>query len=228
MPSKSLVVFDLDGTLVDTAPDLAATMNVILSREGLGELAPASVRLMVGRGARVLMERGLDAAGVVPDTARLDRLVVDFLAVYEQRIALESRPFPGAVEAVEALVGNGALLAICTNKPERLSKLLLAELGLGEHFVSLIGGDSLTRRKPYAEPLLEAIARAGCTPAETVMVGDSVTDIQTARAAGVPVVGVSFGYSETPMGELGADAVIDHFDELSPAIAKLRERASPA
>jgi phosphoglycolate phosphatase len=183
---------------------------------------------MVGRGARVLMERGLDAAGVVPDTARLDRLVVDFLAVYEQRIALESRPFPGAVEAVEALVGNGALLAICTNKPERLSKLLLAELGLGEHFVSLIGGDSLTRRKPYAEPLLEAIARAGCTPAETVMVGDSVTDIQTARAAGVPVVGVSFGYSETPMGELGADAVIDHFDELSPAIAKLRERASPA
>jgi len=226
MPSKSLVVFDLDGTLVDTAPDLSAAMNVILSREGLGELAPASVRLMVGRGARVLMERGLEAAGIVPDSARLDRLVDEFLAVYEQRIALESRPFPGAIEAVEALASNGARLAICTNKPERLSELLLGELGIREHFVSLIGGDSLMRRKPFAEPLLEAIARAGCTPAETVMVGDSVTDIQTARAAGVRVVGVSFGYSETAMADLGADAVIDHFDELGPALAKLGMRAS--
>ena len=221
MPSENLVVFDLDGTLVDTAPDLAATMNEVLAREGVGELDPASVRMMVGRGARALIERGLAAAGVGADEDRLERLVTDFLGIYQQRLAVESEPYPGVLEALEALRSSGTLLAVCTNKPMHLSDILLREVGLREQFSALVGGDSLARRKPHPDPLVEAIKRAGGAPEGTVMVGDSITDIETARAVGVPVIGVSFGYTERPMSELHPDRIISHFDQLEAALQSL-------
>ncbi len=221
MPSKNLVVFDLDGTLVDTAPDLAATMNIILAREGLEKLDPSSVRLMIGRGARALMERGLEVAGVEPTPPLLERLVADFLTVYEDRVAIESLPYPGVISALEALQASDTLLAVCTNKPAHLSEILLTELGLRGHFSALIGGDSLPRRKPHPDPLLEVISRAGGIPQKTAMVGDSIADIDTARAVGVPVIGVSFGYTETPMVELRPDRMINHFDQLPAALQSL-------
>jgi phosphoglycolate phosphatase len=222
MPSRDLVVFDLDGTLIDTAPDLARIMNAILTREGLAALDPDSVRQMVGSGARALMERGLAAAGIAPDDSLLDRLVYEFIEIYQGDIAIDSRPYPGMVDALDRLRARGARLAVCTNKPERLSRLLLAHFDLDDRFAAVVGGDTLARRKPDPDPLIEVIARARGAPGRTVLVGDSITDIKTARAAGVPVIGVSFGYTEIAMKHLGADAVIDHFDELDAALVAVR------
>jgi len=222
MPSRDLVVFDLDGTLIDTAPDLARIMNAILTREGLAALDPESVRQMVGRGARALLEHGLAAAGIAPDDSLLDRLVYEFIDIYQGDIAIDSRPYPGMVDALDRLRARGARLAVCTNKPERLSRLLLAHFDLDDRFAAVVGGDTLARRKPDPDPLIEVIARVRSAPGRTVLVGDSIIDIKTARAAGVPVIGVSFGYTEIAMKDLGADAVIDHFDELDAALMAVR------
>lgn len=221
MPHPLTVVFDLDGTLVDTAPDLTATMNEVLAELGRPPLAVDSVRLMVGRGARLLISRGLAASGDPVGEAELDRLVERFLIRYETRIAEASRPFPGLEDALNALSGQGAVAAVCTNKPERLSLLLLEALGLASRFSAVVGGDSLDVRKPDPRHLVATIERAGGIAAQAVMVGDSATDRDAARAAGVPFVGVSFGYTETPMAELGPDILIDEFSELPAAVARL-------
>jgi phosphoglycolate phosphatase len=213
-----LIIFDLDGTLVDTAPDLAEAMNAVLTRHGYGALPAQSVRLMVGRGARVLLELGLKANGACINNEDIDQLVVEFIQIYEENLTVKSRPFEFVEQTLDGLLGRGWTLAVCTNKPEKLSKLLLTELHLRDRFSTVVGGDTLAVTKPQAEPILEVMSRCQAKPIDTIMVGDSITDINAARNAKIPVIGVTFGYSETPIKDLGADLIIDGFQELAAAI----------
>lgn len=217
--TRKLAVFDLDGTLADTAPDIMATLNVLLSREGLPALPVSAARTLVGAGARALLQRGFAAAGAPLSAERLDTLFEDFLIHYAENIAHGSTLFPGVLPALEALSGAGWHFAICTNKPERHSKLLIEALGVAAHFPTIAGRDTFPFNKPDPRHLTETIAAAGGETSRAVMVGDSHTDVATARAAGIPVVGVTFGYTDTPMAELAPDIVIDHFDALPGALA---------
>jgi phosphoglycolate phosphatase len=215
------VVFDLDGTLVDTAPDLIAVLNDLLADEGLPALSLYEARPMIGRGARALIERGFAAAGVALDQPTRNRLFEAFISAYRMRIAKESVPFPGAVAALDELKHGGARLAVCTNKPTGLSLMLLEALGLAARFAAIIGPDTAPAAKPDPRHLLSAIAQAGGSAGRSLMVGDSATDADAARAAGVPLILVSFGYTETPARELGPDILIDSFDDLTAACARL-------
>ena len=221
MNKRPIIVFDLDGTLVDSAPDLAATMNELLRRRGRDRLALPQVRSMIGRGAKVLMQLGMTATGTPASPSELDEMFDEFIAYYGQNIANDSRFYPGVPEALDRLDARDFTLALCTNKPESLARGLVQALGIEDRFASLLGGDSLAVRKPDPEHLLKTIALAGGDGAPALMVGDSVTDVSTARAANLPVIGVSFGYTETPMVELAPDQVIDHFDELDGAISEV-------
>jgi phosphoglycolate phosphatase len=220
MPAPT-IVFDLDGTLVDTAPDLVDTLNVILAREGLPPVPFADARNMIGGGARLLIERGLKAEGRSGSVAEVDRMYGDFVAYYSDHLADRSLPFPGVVAAIERLAGRGCRFAVCTNKLEWLSVRLLGALDLSRHFAAVCGQDTFGVQKPNPEILLRTIQQAGGSPARSVMVGDSASDIDVARAAGVPVVAVDFGYTETPVSLLGPDRVIDHFDKLPAAVFEL-------
>jgi phosphoglycolate phosphatase len=222
------VVFDLDGTLVDTAPDLLATLDWLLDREGLPRLPYEAARNLVGGGARSLIERGLAAEGRRLQPKQIDLLVADFVAEYSAHIADRSRPFPGLEAALDALAGAGCRFAVCTNKLERLSKQLLDKLGLSRRFATICGGDTFGMQKPDPELLHRTIARAAGIGATTVMVGDSIADVALARAAGVPVVLVDFGYSEIPVAALGADRVISRLGELPAAVLDLVPMAAAA
>jgi phosphoglycolate phosphatase len=215
------VVFDLDGTLVDSAPDLVATLNIIFARNGLPPVAYDAARNMVGGGARALITRGLQAEGRSLAPADVDRLVADFIDHYAAHIADHSRPFPGLDAALDALAAGGCRLAVCTNKLEWLSRRLLDALGLSQRFLAVCGADTFGLRKPDPELLQRTLARAGGSPDCAVMVGDSINDIATARAAGVPVVAVDYGYTETPVDELGPDRVISALSELPAAVFDL-------
>ena len=216
-----LLVLDLDGTLVDTADDLIATLNVVLAGEGLRPMSRADAGSLLGAGAKAMIERGFRLAGEPLDGATLDRLFAAYLPIYEGRIAERSRPFPGAVPALDRFAAAGWKLAVCTNKLEGLSRRLLDELGLASRFAAICGGDTFPVRKPDAGHLLGTIARAGGDPSRTVMVGDSATDVNAARNARVPVVGVTFGYTDAPVATFAPDAVIDRFDDLWDAVAAL-------
>jgi phosphoglycolate phosphatase len=225
MPA-STVVFDLDGTLVDTAPDLVDTLNAIFAREGLSAVPYGAARNMVGGGARLMIERGLQAEGRALPAEEIDRLCRDFVDHYAAHIADRSRAFPGAQAALEMLAERGCRLAVCTNKLEWLSVRLLEMLGLSRHFAVVCGADTFGMPKPHPRILLGTIERAGGSPAKTVMVGDSATDIATARAAGVPVIAVDFGYTEVPVAELHPDRIVSHFKELPTAVFDLLTAAS--
>lgn len=214
------VVFDLDGTLVDTAPDLCAALNHALGVLGRPGVPAADVRHMVGHGARKLLEKGLAASGDATP-ALVEAGVPPFLAYYADHVADGSRPYPGVEAALAALAAAGCGLAICTNKPQALAAALVTALGWDGRFAAVIGFDAVPRPKPDPGHLFAAIAAAGGEPATTVFVGDSITDTATARAAGVPVVAVSFGFSDRPAAELGADLVIDDYAELLPALRRL-------
>jgi phosphoglycolate phosphatase len=242
------VVFDLDGTLVDTAPDLVATLNVILGREGLPPVPYQAARNMVGGGARMMIERGLTAqvgqARVALDRAKpgqarvsvgrtfaaaqLDRLVRDFIDDYSAHIADRSRPFPGLEDALDELAARGCRFAVCTNKLEWLAVRLLDALGLSNRFVAICGADTFGLQKPNPELLRRTILRAGGHADRAVMVGDSISDIAAARAAGIPVVAVDYGYTETAVGELGPDRVISALPDLPNAIFDLLGTGGPA
>ena len=215
------VVFDLDGTLAETAPDLAGAMNAVLAASGRPALPVAHVRHMVGRGARVLIETGFAATGGPVDSSRMDELFEMFLKHYESHVADTSHLFNGARATVEALGADGHLLGICTNKPIGLTELLLAKLDFRAPFKSVRGADSATYRKPDPRHLFDVIDEMGGDRTRAVLVGDSETDAKTARAAGVPCILVSFGYTEIPVRDLGGDAIIDGFDELPDAIGRL-------
>jgi phosphoglycolate phosphatase len=214
------IVFDLDGTLVDTAPDLCAALNHALGVLGRPAVPADDVRHMVGHGARKLLEKGLAATGTMtPDLVEAG--VAPFLAYYADHIADGSRPYPGVEAALSALAVAGSRLAICTNKPFALSKALVSALGWDGRFAANLGFDSVPAPKPDPGHLFAAIAAAGGDPATTVFIGDSITDTTTARAAGIPVIAVSFGFSDRPVADLGADLVIDHYDQLLPALRRL-------
>jgi len=215
------IVFDLDGTLVDTAPDLLASLNVLLAREGLDPVDPVAGRTMIGGGIKRLIEKGLAQQGGVFAPAHVDELFSVYIAHYAAHIADLSRPFPGVEAALDALAGRGDRLAVCTNKLAWLSVRLLERLGLAERFDAICGPDTFGIRKPDPEALRQTVRVAGGTLADAVMIGDSATDIRTARAAGVPVIAVDFGYSEVAVTDLGPDRVISHFDALPAALAAL-------
>jgi phosphoglycolate phosphatase len=225
LPAMShTIVFDLDGTLVDTAPDLVATLNAVLAREGYGSVAYDDARTMIGGGARHMLARALSRQGGPAKAAEIDRLFADFIPYYAAHIADHSRPFPGLEPALDLMAGEGARFAVCTNKLEHLSVLLLERLGLAARFSAVCGQDTFGVAKPDPELLRQTIARAGGDVGSAVMVGDSAADVTLARAAGVPVIAVDFGYSDVPAPLLKADRVIGHFDELPGAVAALLSR----
>jgi phosphoglycolate phosphatase len=224
--NDSTVVFDLDGTLIDTAPDLLRALNQVLDLEGLAHPAEAVVRGFVGHGARALIEKATGAAGAHYTETRLDQLTAAFLDFYAADIAALSRPFPGAVAALDALAEAGARLAICTNKRTGLSVQLLETLGLAARFAAIVGADSVAARKPDAGHFLETVSRSGGAGAPSLLIGDTDTDAVTARAAGVPFVLVRFGYGDADAiaRTMGADAIIDSFEELPALTRTLLER----
>lgn len=215
------IVFDLDGTLVDTAPDLLEALATSLREEGAAPLPFDQGRDLIGAGARALVERGLRAAGKTVTKERADHLHAVFLDHYAAHIADRSRPYAGAVEALVRLKAEGRRLAICTNKTEALARQLLDALELTPHFDAIVGGDTFPLSKPHAEPLLGAIERAGGSAARAIMVGDSGTDVAAARNAETPVIVTTFGYTEIAARDLGGDALIDRFDELDEAIRRV-------
>jgi phosphoglycolate phosphatase len=215
------VVFDLDGTLVDTAPDLIDTLNVVLVNEGLPPVEYAKARTMIGGGARRMIEAGLTLEGRTAAPSEIERMLQDFIAHYAAHVADRSRAFPGLDDALDQLAAAGCRLAVCTNKLERLSRLLLDALGLTARFGAICGPDTFGIPKPNPEILRRTITAAGGRVAGAVMVGDSGTDIETARAAQVPVVAVDFGYSDPPVAKLKPDRLIGHFSELVPALMEL-------
>jgi phosphoglycolate phosphatase len=219
---RPLLVFDLDGTLADTAPDLVRTLNVILGREGLQGVPLEEARSFVGGGARALIQRGLAVQGVSASESRVDEMLAAFMAHYEAHIADNTALFPGVAEALDRFEAAGFCFAVCTNKAEHASVLLLGALGIESRFRAVCGKDTFAVFKPNGEALLQTIARAGGDPAKAVMVGDSQTDIDTARNARVPVVAVNFGYSKEPVIRFEPDAVIGHYNELWDAVAALQ------
>lgn len=215
------LVFDLDGTLVDTAPDLSGAMNAVLRAHGRPPVPPAEVRHMVGRGARALIERGFAATGAAACEAELDAHMAAFIAHYGAHIADESAAFPGAVAALTRFQAAGHALGICTNKPEGLTHALLEALDLKRFFPTIVGADTLPTRKPDPMVLLKTIERMGGVPTRAVMIGDSEVDAETARMAQVPFVIFTHGYSAFDPATFGADALIHTFDELPGALAAI-------
>jgi phosphoglycolate phosphatase len=221
MNALATVVFDLDGTLVDTAPDLINALNFVLNREGLPAVPMKSARNLIGAGARKLIERGLELDGRQAGLDDITRLTNDFIDHYAAHIADESRPFEGLEGALDDLSARGYRFAVCTNKLEWLSKLLLDELGLSTRFSAICGADTFGVSKPNPAILQQTVARAGGRLASTVMVGDAGADVGVARRANVPVIGVEFGYTDVPMADLKPDRLIGHMSELPAAVESL-------
>jgi phosphoglycolate phosphatase len=212
------IVFDLDGTLVDTAPDLAAAANHVFGLIGLAPVPPAELHPMIGRGSRAMIEEGLRLHGVVKTPDEVSRLHELFFPYYADNIAVLSRPFEGIPALLEALSRAGARLAVCTNKFEALSRSLLRQLGLDHRFAAIAGRDTFDVFKPAPGHLTRTIAMAGGWPERAVMVGDSEVDIATAAAAGVPSIAVTFGYTSVPVRDLKPTAAIDHYGEFMGAL----------
>lgn len=215
------VVFDLDGTLIDSAGDIADVLNDCLSQESLPTFAEPAVVSMIGGGAKLLVERAFERLGRRDDTILIDRVFEKFADRYEALGAGRSTVFPGALDVLARFTEEGRRLAICTNKPAHITARVLDQLDLTKWFSAVVGETPHLARKPDAAMLLAALDKLGASPADAVMVGDSAADIGTAKAARVRCVAVSFGYTTIPPRDLGADAVIDHFDELPAVLARL-------
>jgi phosphoglycolate phosphatase len=223
--SQPVIVFDLDGTLIDTAPDLIATLNVVLAGEGLPPVPYDQARVLIGGGAKVMIARGLAAEGRSAPPDRLNKLFVEFIDYYSAHIADQSRPFPGLERALDRLADRGFNFAVCTNKLEALSRKLLDILGLTSRFSFICGQDTFGVPKPDPQVLRKTIAAASGHEKDAVMVGDSETDVATARAAGIPIIAVDFGYTPRPIAEFRPDRLISHFDDLPGAVAAIRHRS---
>ena len=217
---QPIVVFDLDGTLVDTAPDLLDSLNLSLLAGGLDAVDEAGFRRFVGHGGKVMIERAFAARQRLLAADEHDRLLGIFMEAYTKGIPGRSQPYPGVVEALDRLRGAGYAMAVCTNKYEANSVALIEALGLGGYFAAICGQDTFAFRKPDPRHLVETVARAGGDPNRSVMVGDSQTDIDTAKAAGIPVVAVDFGYTDRHVREFDPSRVISHFDELTPELVE--------
>ncbi|MGO1304833.1 HAD-IA family hydrolase [Sphingomonas parapaucimobilis] len=219
----SIVGFDLDGTLLDTSGDLTAAVNHALGSIGRAPLTVEAVKPMIGGGARAMLQHGLDATGGY-DAETLDRLHRVLLDYYEAHLAVHTVPFPGAIEALDELAARGVTLGIMTNKLERLARSILGELGLTDRFASIIGGDTLGVAKPSPKPIRALVKQCGGGTA--AFVGDSIFDVQAARAAGLPVIACSFGFLSQPVEALGAGAIIDSYGELIPTLTRLSPSAT--
>lgn len=213
------VLFDLDGTLIDSARDIAEALNRVLADEGLRTVSLDETRAMIGDGARVLIERGLARAG--GDPGRAAALLPRLLAEYERQGALHTRPYPGVVETIEALRARGLRLAIVTNKPEAATHAALAELALAPLFEAVVGGDTLPQRKPDPAPVREALRRLGIGPERALMVGDNHHDVHAGQGAGLPVIAVTYGYAHGRPEDFGAQGLVDRFEDLVAAIEAL-------
>ncbi len=218
MFKDATIVFDLDGTLVDTAPDLTNALNDMLTLRGHAPVSSEAIRDYVGYGARVMIEQALARAGAQGD---VERMLAEFLGYYEENLARESRPYPGALAALDRLAAQGATLAICTNKRERLSRRLLQELEMADYFSAIAGRDTFPVAKPDPGHLRGVIALAGGDPARSVMIGDSDVDLRTAEAASIPIILVSFGYGPLPIDRSASGGMIDRFDEIEGRAAAL-------
>jgi len=215
------VLFDLDGTLIETAPDLCCALNHTLVKAGRECVELGQVRHMIGDGARVMLRLGLEATGRAPDDDEIEQWFAALLDYYWDHVADKSFAFPGVRPALDRLRAAGLKLAVCTNKPRRLSNRLFEQLKMSHYFDAVLGGDSLPVRKPHADHILGTLEAIGVASDRAVMVGDSANDLYVARNAGIPVILVTFGYTTVPVQDLGADALIDHFDQLLPALNKL-------
>jgi phosphoglycolate phosphatase len=221
MSLPPIVVFDLDGTLAETAPDIMRTLNVILEREGLPALPIERARELVGAGARALIERGFKVSGRPLGPEKLELLFEDFLTIYADAVAPNSFIHDGVIGALDTLAAEGFVFGVCTNKPILHTRLILDHFSITDRFAAIAGRDSFPFFKPDPRHLTQTIAEAGADPRRAVMVGDSHTDIATARAAGLPVVCVPFGYTDVPIESLSPDLVIQHFSELPQAVRQL-------
>jgi phosphoglycolate phosphatase len=220
LPQRA-VVFDLDGTLIDSAEDLADALNALLAEEGLPALGSAAVKGMVGDGAGALVQRGFTAASGRDPGAALPALTERFVARYHANAVSRTRPYPGVPETLRALRDQGVRLGICTNKPAVVTRRILEALALAPLFDAVLGGDGVARRKPHPDHLHAALEQLKAAPAEAAMVGDSPNDVAAARGARVPVVAVAYGYTRVAPEALGADLVIGRFEALPDALRRL-------
>ena len=205
------VIFDLDGTLIDSAPDIHAAANRVMMGHGIAPFTLEEARSFVGHGALIFIERCLVARGREAETDLRDQLLTDFLALYESAVHLTTL-YPGVASCLETLTKDSLRLAICTNKPEGPTRAVLSHLGIQQQFGVIIGGDTTPRRKPDPLPLLQTIERMKAT--QVVFVGDSEVDAETAQRAGVPFALYTEGYRKTPLDQLRHDAAFDDFAEL--------------
>ncbi len=212
------IAFDLDGTLVETHRDLVGTLNRMLVREGLPTVPMEGAADLIGGGARALLEHGFAAAGASVEDATRPELFEAFIADYIEHIADHSRPYDGVVETLERLAARGAILCVATNKRSDLSERLLGALDLTRHFAAIVGPDRVSARQPNGAHIIEAVTSVGGDPARAIMVGDAAPDIGAARDAGAPSIGVTFGYTPTPMEALEPDVIVDTFEDIEEAV----------
>lgn len=218
------IVWDLDGTLVDSAPDLAAALNAVLDKRGFAGHSLTMVRTMIGNGVSILVERGFNAVGVRLEAGQLADLVSLFVQEYMSCATDRTRPYPLVVEALEQLREMNIPMGVCTNKPEAISRHILDSLNLSAYFSSLIGGDTTSARKPDPLPLLTCLRELATVPEAGFMIGDSAVDVTTARAAGVTVGVVPWGYSSGPVADLGADFVLRDLADLPELLRKVKNK----
>ncbi|VAX06378.1 Phosphoglycolate phosphatase [hydrothermal vent metagenome] len=217
------VIFDLDGTLVDSARDLSAALNHVLRQASRPEIALSEVRHMVGDGARALIIKGFSETGHLPESGEIDAIQDEFLSYYSDHITDQTLIFPGARHVIETLTEMKIPLGLCTNKAIKLTEKIMAEFNLADYFSAITGGDSFDYRKPDPRHLTSTLEIMKVEPERAIMVGDSRNDIIAAQRAGIPVIGVSFGYSKTPIAKLNPDIIIDHYDDFLFSLGKMSE-----
>jgi len=217
----SAIIFDLDGTLVDSAPDLAAALNHVLRQAGRPEIAAAHVGYLIGDGARAMIIKGFSASGTVPDETGTEAILQEFLSYYQQNITRYTTIFPEALNVIKRLVTMGIPLGLCTNKALGFARKLVTEIGLAPYFTVMTGGDSFDYQKPDPRHLIGTLDMMNCPRERAVMIGDTANDIIAAQKAGVAVIGVSFGYSTTPVTAFRPTVVIDHYNSFFDALAKI-------
>ncbi len=221
LPTDLTVIFDLDGTLIDTAPDIIASLNVAFKEAGHAQVELTKLRPFVSRGARIMIEEALRCIETEAVETQVDVLLDRLLEDYWVNIDRFSRPYDGVIEVLEALIASGATLGVCTNKREAPALELLKRLDMLKYFPAVLGADSVPAHKPDPAHLTQTISRAGGNENRCVMIGDSDTDVKTAKAAGIPVIVVDFGYTDVPPENLGGDILVSHYHEIPGALAQL-------
>jgi len=221
MATVDAIAFDLDGTLINSVPDVRAAINRLLVSEGRSEISLEQTLSLVGQGARVMMEQAMTLGGVAPAPDALDRIVETYIGFYKDHPADLTTIYPGVVEVLESLAARGIPMAICSNKPFVMTKLVLKTLGLDQYFDAVTGGDNVPHRKPDGRHVIHTLDLMGGRHTHAVMVGDSETDVDAGKDAGLPVVAVTYGYTHVAVADLGADVLIDRFSDLPDALDTL-------